>query len=71
MSGPPLPPFNYHGFLPEGIHDCAMDELRKRIATNPQREFLWSRLTAFLDWARSTGRFSFAYIDGGFITSKA
>jgi hypothetical protein len=66
----PLPKFNYHGLLPEGVHDCKLDDLHERTVTNPQREILWRNLLAFLEWARSTGQFSCAYIDGGFITDK-
>jgi hypothetical protein len=66
----PLPKFNYHGLLPEGVHDCKLEDLQERMVTNTQREILWSNLQAFLEWARSTERFSCAYIDGGFITDK-
>jgi hypothetical protein len=65
-----LPPFNYHGLLPEGVHDCDLDQLRERMVTNSQREILWCRLQEFLQWARATEQFSYAYIDGGFITNK-
>ena len=66
-----LPPFNYHGLLPEGVHDCKLEQLQERIATNPQRDLLWERLQSFLKWTKSTDRFSHAYIDGGFITNKS
>lgn len=66
----PLPKFNYHGLLPEGVHDCRLEDLRERIVTNPQRELLWKNLQAFLEWACGMNQFSHAYIDGGFITDK-
>lgn len=65
-----LPSFTYFGYLPEGIHDCALEELRERLATNPQRERLWEHLANFLAWARATGNFSQAYIGGGFVSEK-
>jgi hypothetical protein len=68
---PPLPPFTYHGSLPEGVHGTTMAELQQRFVTNPQRVMLWGRLERFFAWAASTGKFSCAYIDGGFITNKA
>ncbi len=68
---PPLPPFNYHGYLPEGVHDTTLDELRERLVFNPKRVILWDRLLEFLRWAVTTGNFSHAYIDGGFITNKS
>jgi hypothetical protein len=67
---PSLPAFNYHGYLPEGIHDTTLLELKDRLVFNPNRAMLWQRLEEFLDWAVSTGSFSHAYIDGGFITNK-
>jgi hypothetical protein len=68
---PPLPPFNYHGYLPEGVHDTTLDQLGARLAFNPPRVILWSRLMEFIEWSKSTQTFSYAYIDGGFITSKS
>jgi len=68
---PPLPPFNYHGYLPEGVHDTTLEQLHARLAINPKRVILWGRLQEFLQWAVATGAFSHAYIDGGFITNKS
>jgi hypothetical protein len=68
---PPIPPFNYHGYLPEGVHDTTVEELQARFVFNEGRRVLWDRLKQFHQWAVSTGSFSYAYIDGGFITSKA
>ena len=65
-----LQKFTYHGLLPEGIHDCQLEEMEEKLVTNPQREVLWRRLKLFIEWARATDRFSCAYIDGGFITNK-
>jgi hypothetical protein len=68
---PPLPPFNYHGYLPEGVHDTTLEQLQARLVINPQRTILWERLQEFIGWARETAVFSHAYIDGGFITNKS
>jgi hypothetical protein len=68
---PPLPPFNYHGYLPEGVHDTTFEQLHCRLVFNPTREMLWERLQEFLRSALATGSFSHVYIDGGFITNKA
>lgn len=65
-----LPPFNYHGYLPEGVHPTTREELKERFATNPVRLELHLKLQNFLDWAITTGQFSRAYINGGFITNK-
>jgi Family of unknown function (DUF6932) len=68
---PPLPPFNYHGYLPEGVHDTTFEQLHSRLVVNPTREMPWERLQEFLRSALATGSFSHVYIDGGFITNKA
>jgi len=68
---PPLPPFNYHGFLPEGVHDTTVEELHARFVFNEARRALWEKLKPFYLWVVSTGSFSHVYIDGGFITNKA
>jgi len=67
----PLPPFNFHGYLPEGVYETSLEEVRVRFVFNREREALWERLGLFLEWAGSTGRFSHLYIDGGFVTEKA
>ncbi len=66
-----LPPFNYHGYLPEGIHDATWQQLRERFVFNPKRTHLWERLERFHQWSSATSAFAFLYIDGGFIASKA
>jgi len=68
---PPLPQFNYHGYLPEGVHDTTLDQLHERLVFNPKRAILWDRLQEFLHWALAANTFSNAYIDGGFITNKS
>jgi hypothetical protein len=66
----PLPFFNYHGYLPEGIHETDLASVQERFVTNEIRAKLWRRLQLFLEWAKAAGSFSDAYINGGFITNK-
>jgi len=66
----PLPPLNYHGCLPEGVHETTLEQMRERFVSNPKRVLLWERLQEFLCRAASTGKFSYVYINGGFITDK-
>ena len=69
-ADPPLPPFTYHGYLPEGVHATDFEQLRARFVFTPARQVLWVRFQSFLEWASSTEQFSAIYIDGGFITNK-
>jgi hypothetical protein len=71
LSDRSLPPFNYHGFLPEGIHVGTWPEIEARFVTNERRTFLWQRLQSFVERVVATGQFSHIYLDGGFITNKA
>ena len=49
---PPLPPFNYHGYLPEGVHDTTFEQLRARLVLSIRSgSALWERLQEFLRWA--------------------
>jgi hypothetical protein len=57
--------------LPEGVHDTTVEELHERFVFNDTRRALWAKLKLFHQWAVSTGSFTCAYIDGGFITTKA
>lgn len=66
-----FPSLNYHGYLPEGVHDTTLETMQERFVINSQRRELWSHFQEFLKRAVETGSFSHAYIDGGFITSKA
>jgi len=66
-----LPPFNEHGYLPEGVHETTLEYSQTRFAINSHRVKLWGRLEEFLAWVATTGQFSHLYIDGGFITGKA
>ena len=65
-----LPPFNYHGYLPQGVHATTLEQIRDRFVINPRRTLLWERLQQFLGKI-IPAHFSQAYIDGGFITNKA
>ncbi len=66
----PIPPLNYAGYLPEGIHETNLDQLRERFAIGEPRVVLWGKFIEFLDKVQTHGGFSYAYIDGGFVTGK-
>ena len=62
--------FRNDGFLPSGVHDCTLSDLQMLVSTNFSRRLMWPRLISFLAWPIQTGKFSHAYIGGGFVSTK-
>jgi hypothetical protein len=70
----PIPPFNEHGWLPEGIHDCTLDEVSSRFGLfqeSDQRPRLWAKFVEFLIEVRRTGLVRRVMLDGSFVTAKS
>lgn len=66
----PIPAIIEGGVLPEGIHDCSLDEVRAMFAASGERARLLNRFEHFLD---RLGEFvpgieTTIYLDGSFIT---
>jgi hypothetical protein len=69
----PIPPFNVYGALPEGVHDCSLDEAQARFGTfqgTDRRPRLWSKLIEYLAAAKATGVVEALLLDGSFVTSE-
>ena len=67
----PIPAFNEHGFLPVGIHDCTLAELKARFGSfSDRRPQLYSKLEAFLSAARASRIVQSVLVDGSFVTSS-
>ena len=52
----PIPFLDEHGFLPAGIHDCTLEEIKARFGsfqTTDRRPQLFAKLEAFLAEARA------------------
>ncbi len=65
-----LPPFDDHGYLPPGIHECSWDELVVRFGIgSPERNVQIKELRQFLDWCRQTG-ICRVIVNGSFVTAK-
>lgn len=67
----PVPAIIDGGVLPEGIHDCSLDEVRAMFAPSGWRETLLNRFSQFL---QRLGEFVpdipiTLYLDGSFITT--
>ncbi len=66
-----LPSLDEHGFLPEGYHDCSLDDIRETFCYSAERHKLFDLLVQYLDGWRSSGLKVPIYVDGGFATRKA
>jgi hypothetical protein len=68
----PIPSFDANGFLPQGLHDCSLDEIKRRFGSfqkSEQRPQLFERLQRFVQEARVTGLIRSIIIDGSFVTA--
>jgi hypothetical protein len=68
----PIPALTSDGFLPEGIHDCTLDELRARFGQFQRTDWrprLFERFEAFVREARRTGFVVAIIVDGSFVTN--
>jgi hypothetical protein len=68
----PIPVLNEDGFLPAGIHDCSLAEIRERFGQfqrTDQRCRLMDRLEAFIQECRATGFVRSMMVDGSFVTA--
>ena len=67
----PIPALTPDGVLPEGVHDCTLDELRERFGQFQRTDWrprLFERLQAFIREAQRTGFVAAIIVDGSFVT---
>jgi Family of unknown function (DUF6932) len=67
-----IPPFNQHGYLPEGIYDCTIEEVAERFATfqtSDRRPKLWAKLTEFVREVAIWDFIEGVLVDGSFVTA--
>ena len=67
-----IPAFNEHDLLPDGIHDCTLEEAQERFGcfqTTDRRPWLWSRFEAFLRELMACGVAEALLINGSFVTA--
>ena len=68
-----IPPFDQHGLLPEGIHDCNLDEIKARFGSfqgSDRRPKLLQKLEALVTEVRSARLARCLLVDGSFATAK-
>src|SRR5215475_11662445 len=69
----PIPDLNENGLLPEGVHDCTLDEIGERFVrfqTTDRRIQLFEKLRALVEEERQAGLAIELIIDGSFVTDK-
>ena len=69
----PIPPFNQHGWLPEGVHDCLLEDAAKRFGSfqkSDRRPQLWAKFSQFVIEAKAGGVVLYVIADGSFVTAE-
>jgi len=68
-----IPALDSRGFLPIGVHDCTLEEIKVRFGSfqrSERRPNLFKRLQAFLSEARASGIVQSVLVDGSFVTGS-
>jgi hypothetical protein len=68
-----IPPLNEHGWLPEGVHDCTLEEAAARFGgfqRSDRRPVLWARFLEFIREAQASGLIDAIVVDGSFVTAE-
>lgn len=66
-----LPNFTEHGLLPEGIHECSLEDAHNRFCYNDHRKRIWDGLGVTLKLMQQDGLAGGCLlIDGSFVTDK-
>jgi hypothetical protein len=69
----PIPVLNANGFLPAGIFECTLPEMRQRFGgfqKSDQRLRLFARLEELFQAMQRSGLFESLLMDGSFVTAK-
>lgn len=69
----PIPTLNADGLLPEGVHDCTLNEIRDRFGgfqRTDARPRLFERLEKFIKESKASGMVTAIVVDGSFVTAK-
>ena len=70
----PIPAFDEFGLLPDGIHDCTLNNIRTRFGSfdrTDQRPRLFAKLSEFASAARTIQIVRGLLVDGSFVTAKS
>jgi hypothetical protein len=68
----PIPPLNADGFLPSGVFDCSLTEVKDRFGTfqgSDRRVILYARLEELVAEMKKSRLFEALVVDGSFVTA--
>lgn len=65
-----IPQWNQFGLLPEGIHECDLEEIQQRFGFNEHRASLIEGLARTLNWLQTMPPIQSLIVDGSFVTDK-
>src|SRR5437867_9932401 len=68
-----IPPFNDRGWLPDGIHDCTLEQAAERFGSfqrSDRRPRLWHRFQNFFFEVKATSKATAILLNGSFVTAK-
>lgn len=65
-----IPPFDETGKLPEGKHDCTLEELKSRFVYNKKRAEIFDGLMKLIEVLKAVSCGTI-YVDGSFVTEKS
>jgi len=69
-----IPELDNEGFLPPGVHDCTLDEIRERFGrcqNSDCRPRLYGKLETFVSETRRANLAASLIVNGSFITAKS
>jgi hypothetical protein len=69
----PIPEMEESGYLPEGVHEATLEEVRERFGRfqrTDRRPALFAKLSLFVAETRASGLVEAVIVDGSFVTAK-
>jgi hypothetical protein len=68
-----IPAFNENGWLPEGVHNCSLEEAAERFGTfqvSDRRPLLWANFMEFIGEAKACGLIEALLLNGSFVAAN-
>lgn len=68
-----IPKLNENGLLPNGIHECTIEEVKEKFGqfhSSDKRQLLFNNLVKYIKELKETGIGKYLIINGSFVTNK-